>query len=357
MTDRRRVNAPSGGTKPPVFAPLPFSKGSTVWHRPTRQRQSNELRKTFLKTGLTPSASGSAYLELESPLPSDPSKSSLLPSTSALKLTCAVHGPKPLPRSAPFTPNVLLSTHIKFSPFAGRHRRGYIRDFTERDLAVNLETALRGVIIGDRWPKSGVEVVITVLEGEEDHWWGDESVRGSSGLSGCGMMNILAGCITVASAAIIDAGIDCVDLISGGVAAVVSSEGEGHDTSQSKTKIKSGLGKRQQIMLDPSPSDHEFISAACVVGFLPTRQEITELWVKGDLSGDQTRIMTNGSTSQSLFDELVDGAIGAALGIGAVLGEAVKEAAVHKAKRQGVDFEPTSDPRQVAEPRDTEMRG
>lgn len=48
MTDRRRINGPPGGTRPPVFAsslkPIPTAE------RPQRQRQPNELRKicTFL---------------------------------------------------------------------------------------------------------------------------------------------------------------------------------------------------------------------------------------------------------------------------------------------------------------------
>ena len=176
-----------------------------------------------LRTGLIPSASGSAYLEIESPSKASNS-ATFVAANGNLKLTCAVHGPRPLPRSSPFTPHVLLSTHVRFAPLAARHRRGYLRDSSERDLAVHLETALRGVVIGDRWPKSGIEVVITVLEGEEDLWWGDEAWhpgQSSGGGPGWGMMNILAGCITAASAAIVDAGIDCVDLISGGVAALV----------------------------------------------------------------------------------------------------------------------------------------
>ncbi|RQM08775.1 hypothetical protein DH86_00002491, partial [Scytalidium sp. 3C] len=140
-------------------------------------------------TGVTPSASGSAYLELEASHSSNQSLPSI-PSlaTSGLKLTCTVHGPRPLPKSAPFSPHIVLSTHVKFAPFATRKRRGYIRDSSERDLGVHLETALRGVIIGDRWPKSGVEVIITILEGEEDQWWGDNADNGSTTSQDWGMM-------------------------------------------------------------------------------------------------------------------------------------------------------------------------
>jgi len=263
-----------------------------------------------LKTGVTPSASGSAYLELQ---PSSPTtKFSLVPPTSSLKLTCTVHGPKPLPRSAPFSPHLVLSTYVKFAPFATRQRRGYIRDAGERDLGVHLETALRGVIIGDRWPKSGVDVIVTILEGEEDRWWADE-VSGGTGMGaigGWGMMSVLAGCITVASAAIVDAGIDCVDLVVGGVAALVQDKGrKGKGREDRHVQDPEGM----MTVLDPCPAEHEEIGAACVVGYLSSRDEITELWVKGDAGPSAERI--------------VDRAVEAALAARTVLVEAVMEAA------------------------------
>lgn len=278
MSDRRRINAPPGGTAPPIFTP------SASISRPQRTRSPSQPRKIFLRTGLVPSASGSSYLELH---PSTPSSSpgSLVPSSGSLKLTCTVHGPRPLPRNAAFSPNMLLTTHVKFAPFATRQRRGYLRDAAERDLGVHLETALRGVIIGERWPKSACEVVITVLEGEEDKWWGDERQAGTSDsvkLGGWGIMNVLAGCITAASAAIADAGIDCVDLIAGGVAAAVKSEGAGN----------------QVVVLDPCPSEHAELGAACVVGYLQSRDEITELWMRGDA----------GDASEAIIDRAVEAA-------------------------------------------------
>lgn len=241
---------------------------------------------------MVPSASGSAYYEIP-PQDSRSSDGLLIPSSSSLKITCTVHGPRPLPRNAAFSPNLLLTTHVKFAPFATRHRRGYVRDASERDLGVHLETALRGIIIGERWPKSGVEVVITVLEGEEDAWWGDASVGGKTG--GWGMMNVLAGCITVASAAIADAEIDCVDLVSGGVAALDESA--------------------QGLSIDPAPTEHD-VKAACVVGYLQSRDEITAMWMKGD-SGMQT-------------EALIDGAVRAATLTRTVLAEAVREATAMK---------------------------
>jgi exosome complex component MTR3 len=291
MADRRRTNAPAGGTSAPVFV---RTAESTPSQRPTRQRSSSTPRKVFLQTGLVPSASGSAYFELH---PStDATRTTVVAQSASLKLTCTVHGPRPLPRTAAFTPNLLLSTHVKFAPFASRQRRGYLRDTTERDLGLHLETALRGVVIAERWPKSAAEVVVTVLESEEDDWWRDHDAT-KKNLGGIGLMNVLAGCVTAASAALVDAGIDCVDLASAGVAAITS-EGEG------------------QLILDPCPSEHNDLRAAAVVAHLQSRDELTELWVKGD-AGDA-------------FETLIDRAVQAAGLSRSVLAEALRESAEFK---------------------------
>jgi exosome complex component MTR3 len=262
------------------------------------------LINTVLQTSIIPSASGSAYLE--TPSSSASPTSTLVSPTSTLKITASVQGPKPLPRSAPFSPSLLLTTTVKFAPFATRHRRGYVRDSTERDLGVHLESALRGVIIGERWPKSGVEVVVTILEGDEDGWWGDSETEGSASGSGWGLLNVLAGCITVASAAITDAGIDCVDVVTGGVAAI---------TRNPDSKDPKDLAR----VLDPCPAEHREVVAACAVAYLASRDEITEMWMKGDVGADP--------------DVLVEGATHAAVGSLSVVKEVLLEAL--QAKFQG----------------------
>jgi exosome complex component MTR3 len=154
-----------------------------------------------------------------------------------------------------------------------------------------------------------VEVIITILEGEEDQWWGDDRGRGQITSSEWGMMSVLSGCITVASAAIADAGIDCVDVVSGGVAAVVR-----------------GQGKQNPVLvLDPVPAEHQEILAAAIVAYLPSRDEITDLWVKGDIR--------NQAMQSSSYEELADNAVQAALGSHRVLVAALKETADMKLGR------------------------
>jgi exosome complex component MTR3 len=190
---------------------------------------------------------------------------------------------------------MVLSTHVKYAPFATKHRRGYLRDASERDLSTHLETALRGAIIADRWPKSGVDVVVTIIEGEQSR-----QTAVAEGSEEWDMMNVLGGCVTVAAAAIADAGIDCVDTISGGVAALVSD----------------GDGKEPQVVLDPVPSEHEKILAACCVAYLPTRDEITNLWLKGTIP----------SSTGGLHSTLISKAVHASRGVNHAVSLSLEEA-------------------------------
>ena len=250
-----------------------------------------------LKTGLTPSAAGSAYLELES-TSANPSAASSR-KKGGLKLSCTVHGPRPLQRSAPFTPQLLLSCRVKYAPFAAKQRRGYVPDASERDLAAHLETAIRGSLIGDRWPKSGLDVVITVLEGEE------EAVASASLKKSeiCSMMTILSGCITVASAAIADAGVDSLGIVTGGTAASVR-EPDGSLT----------------LVLDPCPQDHLEIDSVCAVGYLQSRDELTEIWANGNF------YQASGPKSSGFpMEQLVDAAVEAASASQLVLLEVLEE--------------------------------
>ncbi|KAH8879451.1 hypothetical protein GQ53DRAFT_774943 [Thozetella sp. PMI_491] len=261
MTDRRRINGPIGGTIPPVFIDEDetIQKGAAK----VRTRPPQAARKMYLQTGVTPSASGSAYLEIET---------AARGTGSGLKLSCTVHGPRALPRSTPFAPHIILSTHVKYAPFATRERRGYLRDAIERDLGTHLETALRGAIIADRWPKSGVDIIVSIIEGDQDR-----ETSKAEGEEIWDTMNTLSGCITVASAALADAGIDCVDTVAGGVAALVTGQGEAGPST----------------VVDPVPSEHEKILAACCVAYLPTRDEITNLWLKGDIPASDAELYTS----------------------------------------------------------------
>ncbi|KAI5849193.1 3' exoribonuclease family, domain 1-domain-containing protein [Tricharina praecox] len=278
MADRRRINGPSSTTTTPVFLPSPA--------QPPARCAPTELRKIFLKTSLTPPATGSAFLELS------------LPST--LKLTASVYGPRPLPPSAVFSPHACITAELKFAPFSTLGaRRGYVRDALERDLSAQLQVALSRAIKTAAYPKSGIDVFVTVLDCE-----------GAIDDEGLGAMQALAGAITCASAAVADAGIECVDLVSAGIAALVEVPGD------------EGL----LTVLDPSPLDGYDVKAAALVAYMAGRDEISLLWVRGEVEG-------------SVFDGVVDSAVQVAAGVRAVVNEAVKERVVLAVKAGTADVD------------------
>lgn len=211
-----------------------------------------------------------------------------------------------------------------------------MRDASERDLAVHLETALRGMLISERWPKSGVDVVITILEGEEDCWDDDTGALNGgepSQSKGLAMMSILSGCITVASAAIVDAGIDCVDLVTGGIAAVVCQPATG---KQKATPIVNS-GEPETVagmLMDPCPAEHTNLSGVCVVGYSQSRDEVTEIWAKGDTFDKVDR----DARDHAAFDALMDRAVDAAVASRLVLVEAVKESTETKIHKRSLEI-------------------
>lgn len=247
---------------------------------------------------------------------------------STIKLSCTVHGPKPLPRNSNFSPNLQLNAAVKYAPFATRIRRGYIRDSTERDLGVHLENALKGLIIPDRWPKSSIDVSVLVLEGEDN----EDLVSGqplSSVAGQVGLMNILAGCITVATAALVDAGIDCLDVMSGGVAAAIVD------------------GDSEQKILDPSAAEHGQMSSACVVAYLPNRDEITEVWTTGAVS-------EQGNEDANSFDNILDSAVSAAKAAATILAEVMTESASRRSEMDAAKVRPAVGTNGI--PNDIEMK-
>lgn len=290
-----------------------------------------------IKNGLVPSASGSAYLEYEVPRGKLAEAKKMSKRDSSVKLSCTVLGPRPLPRSAAFTPQLVLSTYVRLAPFATRQRRNYIRGAAERDLSIHLETALRGVIIGERWPKSGVEIVITVLESEEDYSWSKEKFQadGNDLNADWGIMSLLSGCITVASAALVDAGIDCVDLVCGGMAAIVRQPTLNTSIyGLIQSSANHAPNAENTVVLDPRPSEYPEMIAGCVVGYLPSRDEITELWVKGD----GLSFTTSRNRGMTWIDFLTDQAIEAAKMVRLVLTESINEGTEIRLRVRNPDY-------------------
>ena len=193
-----------------------------------------------------------------------------------------MYGPRPLPPSAPFSPHARITAEVKFAAFSTMGaRRGYVRDALERDLSAQLQVALARSVRSAAYPKSGIDVFVTVLDCE-----------GAVGAEGVGAMRALAGAITCASAAIADAGIECVDVVTAGIAAEVD-----------------GV-----IVGDPGVGTD--VGAAVVVGYMAARDEMTLVWSRGEVEG-------SGGLSS-----LVDKAVEVAIGVRGVVNESVKERVV-----------------------------
>ncbi|KAK6533345.1 3'-5'-exoribonuclease [Orbilia ellipsospora] len=304
--DRRRNNPPSHGTNPPVF--LSTSLPSSTIKPEQASRPPNEIRKIFLRTGLVSSVTGSSFLEI-----------------APLKLSVSVLGPRPLPRTSttPFAAQAILTTEVKFAPFASTVRRGYLRDSSERDLGSRLYQSLVGAIRRELYPKSRIEVVVTILDSEDE---GDEvntvymeegkaafePTFRDAGRAERALGVVLAGCITAASAALADAGIEMYDLVSGGVSTVLVDQFDG------KGKGKEGDSEKRLYVRDPAiaPPEGKKPLATCVLGYMAARDEISELWILGKLG-------TKNGTAE--MEELVDEAIAAARSSRGVLNEAAKE--------------------------------
>jgi exosome complex component MTR3 len=148
-----------------------------------------------------------------------------------------------------------------------------------------ITTALVRSIVLERYPKSSIEIMVTVLDCED----GPHSDVG-----------VLSGAITAGSAALADAGVECVDLVCGGVAGL---DGEG------------------QVVLDPGPGE---CTAVVGVGYLAARDEMTVLWTRGGMSVElEEDQMDMGGESE--MEKAIGAACKAAREVRKVLNEAVAE--------------------------------
>jgi len=184
-----------------------------------------------------------------------------------------------------------------------------VRDSLERDLSTQLQIALARSVKTAAYPKSGIDVFVTVLDCE-----GNIDFDDGGGGGGLAAMQALAGAVTCASAAIADAGIECVDLVSAGIAAVVQEENDGGEV----------------MVLDPSPLDGYDVKATALVGYMAGRDQLSLVWTKGDLE-----------VGKGEFEGVVDGAVEVATRIRTVLNEAVKERVVALQARKGKEVEMT----------------
>lgn len=111
----------------------------------------------------------------------------------------------------------------------------------EKNMSMHLEAAISPSIQLDTLPKSIIYLYVFILEAD-------------------GETSTLAAAITCASAAIADASIECIDLVTGSAAVI---------------------NRERRLVMDPTDDDEIGKMFSVVVGYMAVKDELTELWSYG----------------------------------------------------------------------------
>ncbi|ODV79412.1 exosome exoribonuclease [Suhomyces tanzawaensis NRRL Y-17324] len=240
MSERRRLLGPAN-----TFIPNIGITSTTEEAVKTRKR--DEIRKFFLKTGLIENANGSAYLEADGTI-----------------VQVLVFGPRPIRGS--FIERASFSVECKFLPHIAQPNEGifntgsnnnngnYRTGLTniEQKISSYIETSLLPSIILEKYPKSTIDVFITVISSDsiEDH--GGKTTNS-------GLLNLVNWVLNCSSVALADSGIELKDIVSSGVVRL----------------------DKEGIVLDPQETGGEGIDG--LVSFMNLRNdEIVGFWMEGD---------------------------------------------------------------------------
>ncbi|KAL1924603.1 uncharacterized protein VTP21DRAFT_4257 [Calcarisporiella thermophila] len=222
--DRRRVFGPELSV-----APIIEREDSDMTEVQRRDRRPEDIRPIFLKTGLINQANGSAYIEM-----------------NQTKIACGVYGPRQSKRPS-FSGKGKLNCEVKFSTFSCPKRRGHQQDAQEKELSAFLTQALSPAVRLELFPKSTVDIFIHILQND-------------------GTASCLAGCITAASVALADAGVEMVDMVAACSACFIN------DT----------------IYMDCSLQEESHVTGSLVVAYMPTLRELTHVWQEGQVTLERT---------------------------------------------------------------------
>ncbi|XP_047470815.1 exosome complex component MTR3-like [Penaeus chinensis] len=140
-------------------------------------RSAVDHRQLFMSLGIISQAKGSSYVELGN-----------------TKVCCGVYGPKDVQRGNDFKMSCQVICEVKMAPFSCPVRKPPQPDRQQKEMSRQLKEALETVIILDKFPKSQIDVYVTVIEDDG---------------------GLLAACITAAGLALCHASIDVYDMIVG----------------------------------------------------------------------------------------------------------------------------------------------
>ena len=161
-----------------------------------------------------------------------------------------VWGPREVQRRSDFSMSGSLTAEFKFAPFSRRAQRlgssGGGGGGSEEELGLVLSEALSSTVCLDKYPKSVLEVGVTVLEDDG---------------------SVLAAALTAAGLALAAAGVHMADLVVG-----------------VKVGLKEEEGKEGSFLVDPEASEEEVEGAGVVVGYLPSLDQVVSCVCQGVLS-------------------------------------------------------------------------
>ncbi|KAI8913352.1 ribosomal protein S5 domain 2-type protein [Gorgonomyces haynaldii] len=139
-----------------------------------------------------------------------------------------------------------FSCEFKFAPFSGGKRRPYVKDDQEKEYSLMMEQSLRPAIRMDIYPNEQISVHTIILEND--------------GTSAC-----LAAAISSATMALVDAGIEMLDLVIGA------------SCSFSKT-----------LLLDPTQSEEDGSLGTMVLSLMPSLNEVTHVMQNGQVDSNSS---------------------------------------------------------------------
>lgn len=233
--DRRRILGPNDARIPLVGSLKPSSGDMEV----ELTKGPDDIKKMFLKTGFISNANGSSYLEVEDTI-----------------IQVSVFGPRPIKGS--FIDQASFSVDCKFLPHipqlneqlfnesdttTNRNGRTGLTS-TEQRVSSYIETALLPSILLSKYPKSTIDIHITIIENKLP------------------LLNLINWIINGSSLALVDSGIELRDVVT-----------SGHVRLDKTTK---------EISVDPSEPALASDSIDCLTSFMNLKNdEIVGLWVEG----------------------------------------------------------------------------
>ena len=216
--DGKRLCGPGQSVPYSVFQEKPQKPESHSDER-SDGRQDSEHRKIFLSTGVISKAKGSAYIE-----------------QGNTKLIVGVFGPKEVQKRSEFSVSGSLSTEFKFAPFSSDKRRGghKTEDREEEELSLVVSEALSSTVCLNKYPKSVIEVGVTVIE--------DDGA-------------VVAAALTAAGLALADAGIHMYDLVLGVKVALTCDQ------------------ETVRVTVDPDRGEEQMRRGEMTLGYLPSLEQ------------------------------------------------------------------------------------